>query len=397
MKRIEAHRRLRLKRILIWGYDLFDWYFNRLLIICRTRLIRFKCSSNIKSVLIVRFSSLGDVLRATAIVDALKEQNPNFRIDLLTSSGLEDIFNDNPNVSQIFTESALPNESYDWILNLQVADPAPTFLEYDRYLEILAQLQEKSPAAVFTGLHFKDRKLIQPHVRNMYCNTEIEELYRVALLSPPPDAPLRPRLYGKKNYQRSEQVAERRRKIALFVGTPTAGAYDEGFRGYSVAYLKQLALELSDLGGVILFGSMTDRTEEERRELGEFLYGSPQISSLVNQTTLPELIDFLGSVDLVVCNDSGPLHIAIALQKDVIGMFVNTANSRLSASSHVVPLNAFAPCSKTTWRWRHNCVGCSASAYKFYGCNLKEFRYKQELLPVEDVLDAARRLLRVGV
>ena len=42
---------------------------------------------------------------------------------------------------------------------------------------------------------------------------------------------------------------------------------------------------------------------------------------VVNKTSLKELIVYINSADYVISGDSGPLHIAVALNKKVLGIF----------------------------------------------------------------------------
>lgn len=51
------------------------------------------------------------------------------------------------------------------------------------------------------------------------------------------------------------------------------------------------------------------------------LPNSPYIHDLSNQTTLTELVDSIGDLDLFITNDSGPMHIAAALHIPTIAIF----------------------------------------------------------------------------
>jgi ADP-heptose:LPS heptosyltransferase len=43
--------------------------------------------------------------------------------------------------------------------------------------------------------------------------------------------------------------------------------------------------------------------------------------NLAGETTLPELVEWIRRCELVVTNDSGPMHIAAALRKPVVSLF----------------------------------------------------------------------------
>jgi len=43
--------------------------------------------------------------------------------------------------------------------------------------------------------------------------------------------------------------------------------------------------------------------------------------NLAGQTSLPELVEWIRLSELMICNDTGPMHIAAALGKPVVAMF----------------------------------------------------------------------------
>lgn len=58
-------------------------------------------------------------------------------------------------------------------------------------------------------------------------------------------------------------------------------------------------------------------------ELGrQISQGAPgRCLDLTGQTTLPEMVEWLRRSELLICNDSGPMHVAAALGKPVVAMF----------------------------------------------------------------------------
>lgn len=76
--------------------------------------------------LIVRFSSIGDVVLTTPVLRALKKQVEHAEIHFLTKSTFHSAIAGNPNISKIFTIEksidevldVLKKEEYDWIIDL---------------------------------------------------------------------------------------------------------------------------------------------------------------------------------------------------------------------------------------------------------------------------------------
>ena len=77
-------------------------------------------------ILVIRFSSIGDIILTTPVVRCLNVQL-NAQIDFLTKSNYKSLLASNPHVSKIFTLSqetketveVLKNNDYDYVIDLQ--------------------------------------------------------------------------------------------------------------------------------------------------------------------------------------------------------------------------------------------------------------------------------------
>jgi len=87
--------------------------------------------------------------------------------------------------------------------------------------------------------------------------------------------------------------------------------------------------------------------------LGEAIHRAApgRCRNLAGQTTLPEMVEWLRCCDAVVTNDTGPMHIAAALRKPVVSLFGPTSPARTGpygqlgrALRHPLPC---APCMKS--------------------------------------------------
>jgi len=69
---------------------------------------------------------------------------------------------------------------------------------------------------------------------------------------------------------------------------------------------------------------------KDERDLGEIIFqATPEhCLNLCGQTTLPEMIEWVRLCDLMITNDTGPMHIAAALQKPVVALFGPTEPRR---------------------------------------------------------------------
>jgi len=77
-------------------------------------------------ILVIRFSSIGDVVLTTPIVRCLKKQIPNAIIHFITKKSFSSILENNPNIDNLITIqssinevlSSLKTEKYDWVIDL---------------------------------------------------------------------------------------------------------------------------------------------------------------------------------------------------------------------------------------------------------------------------------------
>jgi len=99
-----------------------------------------------------------------------------------------------------------------------------------------------------------------------------------------------------------------------------------------------------DLPPVVLLGAASDRTFTD----GVLAHCRSPVVDLVGRTSLRQLAAVLAQAELVVCHDSGPMHIAAALGKPLVAIFGPTNPARTgpySPSARIValPLKC-APC-----------------------------------------------------
>src|ERR1700744_5336322 len=77
-------------------------------------------------VLIIRFSSIGDIVLTTPVVRCLKQQKPNVEIHYLTKAAYRDILEANPYIDKLHyfeddleqVGDALKKEHFDYIIDL---------------------------------------------------------------------------------------------------------------------------------------------------------------------------------------------------------------------------------------------------------------------------------------
>jgi hypothetical protein len=101
-----------IKKLAIKSYDSVISLSNRALIyyyfytnILRKTLV---LRGHIERILVVRLASIGDVVRATAVVKALKAKYPQATIDFLTTRVTSSVLKNNPRLGSIYTLEDCP-------------------------------------------------------------------------------------------------------------------------------------------------------------------------------------------------------------------------------------------------------------------------------------------------
>ena len=80
-----------------------------------------------------------------------------------------------------------------------------------------------------------------------------------------------------------------------------------------------LALQLAESGHQVFFTG----TEKEGKSFKEVVPKHENIMDVTGQFTLSEFIAFIGKADGLVACSTGPLHIAAALNKRAVGLYIN--------------------------------------------------------------------------
>ena len=184
----------------------------------------------------------------------------------------------------------------------------------------------------------------------------IQMAERFAQLAEPPGAPLPrplplPRLTSSAEQQASTLAAlgiAASPKVAVFC----PGAEYGPAKRWPARHFATLADALSRQGYAIwLLGSGKDRAVgDEIVKLAKSSTSPDAIRNLCGTTSLTQAIDLIAAARFVVCNDSGLMHVAAALDRPLIAVYGSSSpgfTPPLSARAQIISLNlACSPCFK---------------------------------------------------
>ena len=302
-------------------------------------------------ILIFKPSSLGDVVQALPVLRLLKRHLPASEIFWWIDSALAPLLEDDPDLTGIVRFErkrwAAPQhwpemfrslrwmraQNFDWVIDLQCLARSGAFawLANGQFLIGLDEVREGA------------RGFYDVAIRRASFHTHAVDWYLAVLprLGVPVHnhftwLPERPAIAAA---VKSKWQTDGARWIAI-----QPGARWENKRWpveYFAELVRLLAKHLPDTRFAILGAA-------EDKPLGEMiLRAEPQRSlNLCGETSLPEMIEWLRLCELMVTNDTGPMHVAAALGKPLVALFGPTEPRRTGPYGHLENvLRLDLPCS----------------------------------------------------
>ncbi len=148
---------------------------------------------------------------------------------------------------------------------------------------------------------------------------------------------------------------------AKLLGINPGASYGSAKRWYPEEFAK-VASQLSNEYDIIIFGGSGEKDIASDIESSLVGQGVNNYQNLAGNTTIPELINLISSLDLFITGDSGPMHVAAAFQVPTVAIFGPTKDEETSQwmndKSIIVKKNLDCqPCMKRTCPLQHhNCM-----------------------------------------
>lgn len=266
---------------------------------------------NIAKILVIRLSSLGDVLLTTPIVRSLKQNNPNAQIDFLVKKEFADVYKFNPWISSLLffekeksdqISAIIKHNEYDVIIDLQ-----NNFRSRALYKNSISKIYR------FKKPFFKKLLLVYFKVDLLKESKTIVERYAET-------ANIKLDTLGLEFYTDTETKLELDKNKKYIGFCPGAKHFS---KQWPADYFIELGNELSKVGfSVILLGGAS-----EKELCAKISANIPNSINRQNENDLFETAAVMEKCSLIVTNDSGLMHIASSLQKPVAAIFGSTVKS----------------------------------------------------------------------
>ncbi|MDJ0781180.1 MAG: glycosyltransferase family 9 protein [Desulfosarcinaceae bacterium] len=288
-------------------------------------------------ILVIRFTSLGDVILTTPVVAALRERYPQARIDYLVMQSCSEAIEGNPHIDTLIR---FDKERYGGLIGLTAF--ARRLDRYDLIIDLHAKLRSRILSVLVPGsvLRYRKRswwKALLVHLRlvRYRADATIVSSYFKALASleiPPGEENLSFRF----SRADQERVAAHAGAVVLAIGAanPT--------KRWPVEHFARLGEMLSD--PIVIIGGNAEKRDGERirRRIGS------RCTNLAGALSLKESGALLATARYVVCNDSVSFHMARAVGSQAFVIFGPTDPGMFTYDDRAVLIRAdtaCAPCS----------------------------------------------------
>lgn len=294
-----------------------------------------------KKILIIRLSSIGDVLLTTPVIKVLKNNFPKASLSYLVEDKSEGIIKNNPYLDEviIFSKKELKNISqnegkisaFKYIINFI------NKLKKKDY-DLVIDLHSVFRSGIFSFFTFADyrigfkkqlisllytkriKNLPKEHVVDEYLSIlktldiDFKNIEKEFTINIPISTKNKiDNLFNENNY-------EMKKKIAI---VPSTSREKKDWDEKKFAKLADWLINKKDVT-LFLLGSPSERKKCLR--IKEIMRRPPVI--LAGKTDLIELAEVIRRLDLLITGDTAPLHIAMALNTKLVGLYGPTSPKR---------------------------------------------------------------------
>ena len=266
----------------------------------------------LKKILLIRFSSIGDIVLTTPVVRCLKRQLPEVEVHVLTKSAYRSLYSANPFINKVYELQGnmkelldqLREEQYDFVVDL-----------HKNWRSLRVRMAMRCPSASFPKLDFQKMLYTKMGIGRLP-NVHIVDRYFKAVerLGVHNDGQGLDFFFNEGDEMHYEDLPESFRDgfVAVVIGGQHATKILPEDKVVEVCE----ALDYP----VILVGGREDaaRAERIKGKVGSY------VGNTCGSLTLGQSASLLKLADAVLTNDTGMMHIAAALRKPIVSVWGNT-------------------------------------------------------------------------
>jgi ADP-heptose:LPS heptosyltransferase len=274
--------------------------------------LKFAKTEKLKKILVIRFSSIGDIILTTPVLRALKTQK-NAELHFLTKEKYRTLLESNPYVDKIFSfgeklEEVIPvlkKEKYDFVVDLHKNLRS---LRVKRALKRPAASFPKANSEKWLMVQFKINRLPKEHIVDRY-------FYAVKALGVKNDGKGLDYFIPEEDYVDLKEypLLHQKKYVAMAIG---------GQHFTKIFPAEKAAAVISRLAyPVVLLGGKEDNETGQRIKA---LCAQEKVLNACGKLNIHQSASLVRQSGLVISNDTGLMHIAAAFKKPIISIWGNT-------------------------------------------------------------------------
>ncbi len=260
-----------------------------------------------KKILIIRFSSIGDIVLTSPIIRCLKKQLPNAQIHYLTKENYKNILSSNPYITKIHTlkhsiadtAKELKSENFDFVVDL-----------HHNLRSLLVKTKLNIPSQTFNKLNVRKWIYVKTKRKSIMPSIHIVDRYfeAVSKLGVTNDMAGLDFFDG----QISNIDLPFDNYVAIVCGaTHTTKQIPPKYIEYLCQNIKQ---------NIILLGDSNDAKRLQTIAISNL----PNVVNMCGKSSLSQSALYVKHSSLVITSDTGLMHIAAAYNKNIITIWGNT-------------------------------------------------------------------------
>ncbi len=265
-------------------------------------------------ILIVRFSSIGDVVLTTPILRCIKEQLADVEIHYITKKSFQPVLIHNPRISKLITIDKsidevledLKMEKYDVVIDLH--KNIRTLL-LKRKLGVKSYSFPKLNFQKWLLVNFKTDKMPKLHVVDRY----FEAVKEIGVVKDE---------LGCEYYLNEEDKVDTLQELNLAPKSYIAIAIGAQFATKMLPVEKMIKIAKQLQSPIILLGGPTD--VERAEELMKALSDELTIKNAVNRFSLNQSASIVSQAKVLLTHDTGLMHIATCFKIPIVSVWGNT-------------------------------------------------------------------------
>jgi len=263
-----------------------------------------------QKILVVRLSSLGDILLTTPLIRSLKKVNPKLEIHFLLREEYQDVMTNNPYLSKLITikrddpssktKEILSQNKYDFVIDLQ-----------NNLRSRILTYSLKCPKVRFRKLSWQKFLLVKFKINKLSETPPIPERYASVI-------------HDLKLDDEGLDLFSDKKPLESLKGLTNLIGFCPGSRHYTKMWPKEYYIELgkklTDNGfSIALFGG-----KEDKIICDEISFYLSKYINLCNDNDILQTAADMKMCKTIICNDSGLMHAACAVKVPIIAIFGST-------------------------------------------------------------------------